>query len=107
MTVRFDSQHLCMTTELASPSSSWITTLADASSATSCSAGERRPSTPESCVRPQTSNSATEVRMQIGHPLRTIIVEPVELPEPEPDRDPFGQPSGPPQPEPKQEPASK
>jgi len=49
-------------------------------------------------------------KMQIGEPLRTIVVEPLELPVSDPRRDPISQPEVPksePEPEPGQVPASR
>jgi hypothetical protein len=49
-------------------------------------------------------------QMQIGEPLRTIVVEPLELPLSDPRRDPISQsevPKSEPEPEPGQVPASR
>jgi hypothetical protein len=48
-----------------------------------------------------------EVTMQIGEPLRTIVIEPLELPVDDPQTQPDPEPAPQPEPEPEQVPAKR
>ena len=51
--------------------------------------------------------SMEEVTMQIGEPLRTIVVDPLELPVSDPQTQPDPEPAPQPEPEPEQVPAKR
>lgn len=74
---------------------------ANASCVNNCFLVKKRPGTAElGAIRPR------RALMQIGKPLRTIVVEPLEPPVDEPERLP-SEPTVQPEPEPEQEPATK
>src|SRR5208282_6763412 len=84
--------------------SSSVRTCAGVSSAISSSPGEPPLITQELSAR-RTRNENWEEMMQIGDPLRTIIVEPLELPVEEPTAEPRPEPWHAPEPAPDQVPA--
>ena len=76
---------------------------------TACSGGKALQSTPGQCAIHQweISELSEEVNMQIGEPLRTIVVEPLELPVDEPQMPSEPEPAPQPEPEPEQVPAKR
>lgn len=75
---------------------------------TACSRSKALPRTPEQPAIHQTEIlGLEEMNMQIGEPLRTIVVEPLELPVNDPQTQPDPEPAPQPEPEPEQVPAER
>ena len=74
---------------------------------TLCLHGKALPNTPaQSAIHQREILDFTEeTTMQIGEPLRTIVVEPLELPVNDPPKPPDPEPAPQPEPEPEQVPA--
>lgn len=76
---------------------------------TACSRSKALPRTAEWPAVHQTDilDLREKVNMQIGAPLRTIVVEPLELPVSDPQMQPEPEPAPQPEPEPQQVPAKR